>query len=124
MSDWEQEFRKYFTKRLKSSGIEISSDQIKRVEVNTDLDLTLFELKDLAIVYAFAITREDFAQAKEISNEIASRNAEVRVEIDDKTKTGVINIYVQPVMDIPYVDVKMKVVNGDLMIDFDKENFG
>jgi hypothetical protein len=121
MSDWEKEFKKYISKKMKKAGFNIEPDSIQKIEIAKDLDLTVFTLHDLMTVYALAITREDFEQAKEVSDEFIKRKCKVTLELDEKNKSGVVNVYVEPNVTIPSLNMKLKIINGDVMIDFDKE---
>lgn len=124
MIDWETELRKYIAKKIKKTiGLDVSPEEIMTVEVNTDIDLTALEIEDLALVYAFAIMREDFEQAKIISDELNTRNCEVKIDVDDFNKTGIINVYKQPETSIAYVDIKLKVLPDGMIIDFEEQNF-
>jgi hypothetical protein len=124
MVDWESEFKKYIVEKFKDKlGFEISPASIKGLYVNTNIDLSLLEINDLAIVYAFAIMREDFEQAKRITDELAIRDCTISIDTDDLKKTGVINVYKKPETKTAYIDVKMKVLPDGMMIDFEKQNF-
>jgi hypothetical protein len=77
----------------------------------------------LANIYSFAIMKEDFEDAKKIADELHKRDIEIKIETDDKKKTGVINFYLKPQVSIPYVDIKMKILPDGMIVDFEKENF-
>ena len=124
MVDWEMELKKYIAKKMKNTvGLDVSPAEIQAIKVNTDIDLTSLEIEDLALVYAFAIMEEDFEHAKTISDELNTRNCEVKIDIDDFKKTGVINVYKQPETSIVYVDVKLKILPDGMIIDFENQNF-
>lgn len=123
MVDWEKELKKYIAKKIKNTiGLDVSPAEILAIKVNTDIDLTLLEIEDLALVYAFAIMEEDFEHAKAISDELNTRKCEVKIDIDDFKKTGVINIYKQSETSV-ICDVKLKVLPSGMMIDFENQNF-
>jgi hypothetical protein len=121
MSDWEKEFKKYLSIKMKKAGFDIEPDSIQKIEIEKNLDLTLFTLHDLMTVYAFAITREDFEQAKEVSDEFERRKCKVTLELDEKHNSGVVNVFVEPNMSVPSLDMKLKIVGGNVMVEFEKE---
>jgi hypothetical protein len=65
---------------------------------------------------------EDFEHAKAISDELNTRNCEIKIDINDLKKTGVINIYKQSETSV-ICDVKLKILPSGMMIDFDEQNF-
>jgi predicted RNase H-related nuclease YkuK (DUF458 family) len=124
MVNWENELKKYIARKVHDiMGVEIPVENILTFELNLDLDLPTLTIEELGYIYAFAIMKENFEQAKAISEELANRNCEIKLDIDEKSKTGVINLYVKPEVAIAYIDIQMKVLPDGLMIDFEKENF-
>jgi len=124
MVDWEKELRKYIAKKIKEKlGFDVNPDEISTLEINTDIDLTLLDIEELAMVYAFAIMREDFEHAKNISDELKTRDCEIKIDIDEKSKSGAINVYMKPKTEVAYLDIKLKVLPDGMMIDFDKQEF-
>jgi len=124
MVEWEKEFKKYIANKFREKlGFNIDPHDIKKLEVNTNIDLTQLLVDELAMVYAFAIMREDFEQAKVIADELETRNCEVKIDVDDANKSGAINIYLKPEVSIPYLDIKMKILPDGMIIDFEKQQF-
>jgi len=124
MVKWEEEFKKYVVRKMKKVlGFEIQTSEISKLVVNTDVDLTLLTIPELATVYAFAIMREDFEYAKVVATEFEVRNCDVKIEMDDVSKTGAINVYLKPNTAVAFIDVKMKLLPDGMMIDWEKQNF-
>jgi hypothetical protein len=124
MVNWEEEFKKYVVRKMKKVlGYEIQPSEITKLIVNTDVDLTTLIVQELATVYAFAIMREDFEYARKVADELETRDCEVKIEMDDVSKTGAINIYLKPKSEVVYIDIKMKLLPDGMMIDWEKQNF-
>jgi len=124
MVNWEKEFKNYIAKKVKETlGFEIDAQNIGALSVNTNIDLTLLDIEELAMVYAFAIMREDFEQAKIISDELETRNCDIKIDINDDNKTGAINVYLRPEVSVAYLDIKLRVLPDGMIIDFEKQNF-
>ena len=124
MINWEDELKRYIARKFKEiMGEDIPLEHIHTIELNVDLDLPALSIKDLASIYSFAIMKEDFEEAKKIADELQKRDVEIKIETDDKKKTGVINFYLKPQISIPYLDIKMKILPDGMMVDFEKENF-
>jgi hypothetical protein len=124
MVNWEDELKRYIARKFKETmGEDIPLDHIYTLELNVDLDLPSLSIHDLASIYSFAIMKEDFEEAKKIADELQKRDCEIRIETDDKNKTGVINFYIKPQVSIPYLDIKMKILPDGMMVDFNKEDF-
>ena len=124
MVNWEDEFKRYVARKMKGTlGMEVNPNEINVIRVNTDIDLKLLTIEELATVYAFAIMREDFEYAKTVADEFDTRNCDVKIDMDDASKTGAINIYLRPNVATAYIDVKMKLLPDGMMIDWDKQNF-
>jgi hypothetical protein len=126
MVDWEKSFRAYLIKKMSIVlGIEIADDSVEIIDVSdyVDFEVTTLALEELPMIYAFALMRENFESAKEISDEIESRNARITFDIDEKTNTGQINLYVEPETDVAYANIKMVITPDGVMVDWDKQNF-
>jgi hypothetical protein len=126
MVEWEKSFRAYLVKKMsKALGIEIANDSVEIIDVSdyVDFEVTELTLDELPMMYAFALMRENFESAKEISDEIEGRNARIAFDIDEKTNTGVISLYVEPEIDVAYANIKMVVTPNGVMVDWDKQNF-
>lgn len=124
MVDWENELKKYLAKKFEAiMGESIPIENIHTIEMNVDLDLSdsTLTIEDLANIYAFAIMKEDFEYAKAIADELAKRNCEIKIDVDEKNKVGTINLYVKPETAVAYIDIKMKILPDGMMIDFEKE---
>jgi hypothetical protein len=124
MLNWKDELKRYIAKKVKEmTGKDVPLDHIHTVEVNTELDYSSMSIKDLSSIYAFAIMKEDFEDAKKVANELKKRNIKIKIETDENNQSGSINFYLKPEMSTPYIDIKMKVLPDGMMIDFEKENF-
>jgi hypothetical protein len=111
MVNWETDLKKYIAKKLsKIKGFNINPDEIKGFRVNTDIDISKLDIRELATIYAFAIMQENFEQANAIVEEFARKNCEVKIDVDDFKKTG-------------NIDVHMKILPDGMIMDFEKENF-
>jgi uncharacterized protein YfkK (UPF0435 family) len=124
MVNWEDELKQYIVKKFKENfNEEISIEKIQTVEIKVDEDLSSFDINELAYMYAFAMMKETFEEAKAISDEFAKRNCEIKFDIDDANKTGVINIYLRPETSVACIDIQMKILPDGVIIDFEKEDF-
>ena len=122
MVNWESEFKRYLAKKFKEViGEELPIENISTIKVNMDIDITLLTIKELALIYAWAIMQENYEQAEIVKQELTKRNGKIEFDIDEKTKTGTINVYIVPKTSITCVDIKIKVLPDGMMIDFDKE---
>lgn len=123
MLDWRNELKKHVSKRIKEmTGEDVPIENIYTMELDTVLDYSEIPIEELASMYAFAIMKEDFEDAKKIADELKKRDVDVEIDIDEMKRTGVINFYLQPKKSIAYLDIKLKVLPDGLMIDFDNEN--
>ena len=124
MNNWEFEFKKYIAKKMQENlGMEINIDDIGDIIVNTNIDYNGIDIEDLATIYAFAIMREDFEMAKKVADEFQNRNCEIKIDVDEGKKTGIINVYLKPNSTISEVEIKMKVTTDGMVIDFESQGF-
>jgi len=124
MVNWEKELKNYIAKKVKETlGFEMDAQNIGILTVNTDIDLTLLDIDELAMVYAFAIMREDFEHAKVISDELETRNCDIKININPDNKTGAINVYLRPEASVAYLDIKLKVLPDGMIVDFENQKF-
>jgi len=124
MVNWKDELKRYIARKVKeTTGEDVPLDHIHTIEIHADLDYSSMSIKDLASIYAFAIMKEDFEDAKKVANELEKRDIEIKIETDESKHTGSINFYMKPQVSIPYLDIKLKVLPDGMMIDFEKENF-
>ena len=124
MNNWEFEFKKYIAKKMQENlGMEINIDDIGDIIVNTNIDYNGIDIEDLATIYAFAIMREDFEMAKRVADEFQNRNCEIKIDVDEGKKTGIINVYLKPNSTISEVEIKMKVTTDGMVIDFESQGF-
>ena len=124
MVEWEDDFKKYIASKLsKTLGYEILGDSIIDINVNGDANYEEANISELANLYAFSIMKEEYETTKLIADELEKRNCEIKVDCDDRDKTGVINIYLKPNVTVAYVDIKMKVLPDGMVIDWEKQNY-
>jgi len=124
MVDWEKELREYISRKMKDRlGLDVSPSEIQTIPVDFDMDFKELDIEELAMIYAFAIMKEDFEQAKTIADELKTRDCTVVIDVDDFKKTGVINVYKQPETAVAFIDIKLKVLPDGMIIDFDKQGF-
>lgn len=122
MVNWEDELKRFLAKKFKEViGTDIPIENIHTIEMNVDLDLSQLSVKDLGQIYGFAIMKEDFEQAKRIADELEIRHCTISIDIDEKKRVGNINIYQQPVTNVAYLSIPLKVYSDGMMIDFEKE---
>jgi len=124
MVDWEKELREYIVRKMKNRlGLDVNPSEIKTVSVDAEVDFKILEIEELAMIYAFAIMKEDFEEAKEIADELKTRDCIVEIDVNDLEKTGVINVYKQPETSVVFIDIKLKVLPDGMIVDFEKQNF-
>ena len=90
------------------------------IKINENPVIEGFSTKDLTLVYAFAIMREDFEQAKRITDELDKRKCKIQIDVNKKNE-AVINLYEKSGAKIPSADVKMKILSDGMIIDFEKQ---
>lgn len=124
MIDWENELKHYIKKKFeKLMGIELPLENIKTIQLDLDFDYELLDMEELANIYVFAIMKEDFEEAKEIKKELKSRDCEVKLDINEKDKTGVLYVHYKPELELESITIHLKILPDGMMIDFDKNNF-
>lgn len=123
MVDWEDSYKRYVTRKYEEiMGEPLPIGNISTCDVNVDLDITLLSIDEMAYMYAFAIMKEDFEQAKILSDEFEKRNSRIEIEVDADEKTAIVNVYLQPNKKIESIDIKMKILSDGMMIDFDEDD--
>jgi len=121
--NWETSFKKYIARIFKKEmGFDMDVNNISKIIINTDVDLSLISLYELGWIYAFSIMQENFEQSNLVKEELKKRNCEIDLYINEMTKEGVIDLYIQPKTETKCLEIKLKVLPDGLMIDFDKED--
>lgn len=124
MVNWESELKRYLAKKFKEiMGEEIPLENIHAVEVDFNLTLSALTISELGNIYAFAIMKEDFEQAKKLAEELEKRKHSIKIEIDDVKRVGSINVYKKSRAKVkkPVVSVPIKVYPDGMIVDFEKQ---
>jgi len=122
MVNWRDEFKKYLVKKFnKQMGFDIDANSITQVVINTNINFSTLSIKDLSLVYAFAIMDENYEQAKSVFIELSKRNCKISIDINEEKKEAIINLYMFPETAVAYIDIKMKVLPDGMIIDFEEE---
>lgn len=122
--EWEKELRKHVLKLIRKFDPDATMDSIHLIGINFPQvdDLSLFTIPDLGKLYAFAIMREDYEQAKNVKEELNRRDCKVNLEINEKTKEAILDITFKPIKGVDHIDINLKVLKDGLSIDWDKED--
>jgi hypothetical protein len=122
--EWEKELRKHVLKLIQKFDPDATMDNIHLIGINFPQidDLSLFAIPDLGKLYAFAIMREDYEEAKKVKEELNKRDCKVSLEIDEKTKEGILDLTFKPEKGVEHIDIHLKVLKDGLCIDWDKED--
>lgn len=124
MVNWEDELRRSIVKQLGLMGCELPADNIKIVDVDVQVNdefLKLLNITELGTIYAYTIMQEKFEQAEIIKKLLAERDCKVEFDVDDKTMTGVLDIFVKPPKTLEHIVIDMIITPDGFMVDFDKE---
>lgn len=124
MVNWESELKRYLAKKFKEiMGEEIPLENIHAVEVDFNLTLSALTVSELGNIYAFAIMKEDFEQAKKLSEQLEKKGYNIKIETDDVKRVGSINVYKKSRTKVkkPVVTVPMKIYPDGMIVDFEKQ---
>jgi len=124
MVNWESELKRYLAKKFKEiMGEEIPLENIHAVEVDFNLTLSALTISELGNIYAFAIMKEDFEQAKKLSEQLEKKGYNIKIETDDVKRVGSINVYKKSRTKVkkPVVTVPMKIYPDGMIVDFEKQ---
>jgi|ERR1035437_1818284 hypothetical protein len=123
MVNWRDEFKKYIVKKFnKQMGLDIDANNITQIVINTNFNIGTLSIKELSLIYAFALMDENYEQAQKIVDEFTKRNCKVSIDINEEKNEAIINLYMFPKTTVAYLDIKMKVLPDGMIIDFEKEN--
>jgi hypothetical protein len=123
MVNWESELKRFLAKKFNEiTGGEISVENIKTVEIQVDLDVTLLTVKELGHIYVYAIMKEDFEHADSLANELTKRGCGVKIETDDIKKIGAIIVYQLSDINKILVNIPLKIYPDGMMVDFEKQD--
>ncbi len=124
MVNWESELKRYLAKKFKEiMGEEIPLENIHAVEVDFNLTLSALTISELGNIYAFAIMKEDFEQAKKLAEQLEKKGYNIKIETDDVKRVGSINVYKKSRTKVkkPVVTVPMKIYPDGMIVDFEKQ---
>lgn len=129
MVNWENEFKRFFVKKIKElTGKEIPLENIQAIKINFDLDVFSLTIKELGHIYALAIMKENFEEAKKFAEHLSERGYDIKIETDDVKRIGSIDIYKKPRTrrktknKKPVVSIPMKIYPDGMVVDFDKHD--
>ena len=121
MSDWHDDLKKYVVRKHKElTGEDLPIELISDVNIDFDVEFNDLSIHDLGNMYAFALMMENYEFAEKIHNELKSRGCKVDVDLDDKKKSGIINIAYQPQTKLESININMKLTPTGIVVDFDK----
>lgn len=122
MSNWEDELKKYIVKKFKAKvGIDIVIEDLV-IDIS-NIDLPNVDIDDLAIIYAFAISDEDFEKADTFLTEVKKRGYLIIIDTNDAKKSGSVKVIDAKKSDNVICEVKMKITPNGMIIDFEEQNF-
>jgi hypothetical protein len=121
---WEEELRRHVLKLIQKFDPDVNMNDIHLIGIEFPQvdDLSLFAIPDLGKLYAFAIMREDYEQAKIVKKELDERNCKISLDINEKTKEGILDLTFKPEKGVEHIDIHLKVLKDGLSIDWDKED--
>ena len=122
--EWEKELKKHLLKYIQEFDPDVTMGDLHLIGIQfPDVeDLSTFSVPDLGKLYAFALMREEYEQAKLIHDEFDKRNCKIELNINENTKEGVLDITYHPEKGIEHIDIKLKVLKDGLCIDWEKED--
>jgi hypothetical protein len=121
---WEEELRRHVLKLIQKFDPDATMDSIHLIGINFPEfdDLSSFAIPDLGKLYAFAIMREDYEQAKIVKEELLKRDCKINIDINEKTKEAILDLTFKPEKGVEHIDIHLKVLKDGLTIDWDKED--
>lgn len=122
--EWENEFKKHLLKLLQEFDPDATMENLHLVGIQFPEidDLTSFSIPDLAKLYAFALMREEYEQARLVHDEFDRRKCKIELNIDEEAKVGILDISFFPETGVEHINVNLKVLKDGLCIDWDKED--
>lgn len=125
MVNWVDELKRHISNHFNEMmDSKLSPNNIKIYNVDIKVDnnfLKLLSINELATIYSYSIMLENFEQANQMKKILAERNCKVDFNIDEKTKTGVLDIIFKPEKTIQHVKINMIITPDGCMVDFNKE---
>lgn len=125
MVNWQKELKKFLAKKFNEMVDDeenyVTPENIMTLEIEFDLELNLLTSKELTHIYAYAVMKEDFEAAKRLMKEINNRGYYVKMDINEKENTGLINVIDHKNPDKIISSVPIKIYPDGLMVDFEKE---
>lgn len=123
MLNWEGELKRFIAKKFNqivdNEDYHITTDNIQTIEVEMELDLPTLTVSEIAHVYAFAIMKEDFEQAKKLADELSNRNLVIKIETDEIKRIGAINVYDE--FEKIITAIPLKIYPDGMIVDFEKD---
>lgn len=124
MANWEDELKNYISRKFeKIMGKSLPVEEITSFKIEMDVPMENLSIKDVGYLYAFSIMKEDFENAAKFKNELNKRDCIVELNIDERNKKGILDIYVKPIATISSIQIHLKVNPEGIQIDFDKADF-
>jgi hypothetical protein len=122
--EWEDELKKHILKWIKEEfDPEANMNNLCFIDIGLpeDIDFNEFSIPNLGKFYAYSIMKENYEQAEKIKEMLAKKGSNVNLDINEKTREGILEISFVPEKGVEKIEINMKVLKNGLSIDWDKE---